>query len=68
VGNCVVVAPLVHCTTEHGTRFVPVTVIVAPAAPAVAVAGRIPEIVGAGSDAGETVNAVELERTPKFET
>jgi hypothetical protein len=68
VGNCVVVVALVHCTTEHGTRFVPVTVIVVLADPAVAVAGRIPEIVGAGSDAGEIVNAVELDSTPEFET
>lgn len=63
-----VVEPLVHCTTEHGTRFVPVTVMVVPAAPAVAVAGKTADIVGAGGAAGEIVKAVELESTPEFET
>lgn len=63
-----VVEPLVHCTAEHGTRFVPVTVMVVPAAPAVAVAGKTAEMVGAGGVAGEMVNAVEFESTPEFET
>lgn len=63
-----VVAPLVHCTTEQGTRFVPVTVIVVAAAPAVAVAGITADIVGVGGAAGDMVNAMELESTPKFET
>jgi hypothetical protein len=64
----VVVEPLVHCTTEQGTRFLPVTVIVVPAAPAVAVAGRTAKIVGSGGVAAEIVNAVEFESTPEFVT
>lgn len=44
------------------------TVIVVPAVPAVAVAGKTAEIVGAGGVAGEIVNAIALESTPEFET
>lgn len=68
VGNSVVVEPLVHSTTEHGTIFVPVTVIVVSPDPAVAVAGKTAEIAGAGGVAGEIVNAEVLESTPEFET
>ena len=60
--------PLVHCTTEHGRIFVPVTVSVAPAAPAVAVTGETAAIVGVGSVAGETVKGNVLVRMPAFDT
>ena len=68
VGNVAMVAPLVHCTTEQGTRFVPVTVSVVPDAPAVAEAGNTLEIDGAGGAAAEIANALAFERTPEFET
>jgi len=48
--------------------FVPVTVSVVPAAPAVAVAGNTAEMVGAGGDAGEIVKVTGLESTPEFDT
>ena len=60
--------PLVHCTAEQGRRFVPVTVKVAPAAPAVAVGGEMVEIVGAAGDEAETAKGEEFERTPKLDT
>jgi hypothetical protein len=68
VGNCVVVPPLVHCTTEHGRMFVPVTVNVAPADPAVADAGNTVEIVGTASDPEEIVKGKVFERTPPLDT
>ena len=46
----------------------PATVKVAPAAPAVAVAGEMVEIVGAAGDEAETVKGEEFERTPKLDT
>jgi len=48
--------------------FVPVTVSVAPAAPAVAIAGNTVVMVAAGGDAGETVKLTGLESTPEFDT
>jgi hypothetical protein len=63
-----VTPPLVHATTEQGRRFVPVTVKVAAAVPAVAVAGEIAVIVGAGSDAVEIVKGKVFERAPELDT
>jgi hypothetical protein len=63
-----VTPPVVHCTTEQGRRFVPVTVKVAAAVPAVAVVGEIAEIVGAGSDAVEIVKGKGFERAPELDT
>jgi len=68
VANCVVTPPLVHCTTEQGRRFVPVAVRVAPEVPAVAVAGEMDVIVGAGGDEAETVKGKVFETAPKLET
>jgi hypothetical protein len=64
----VVPAPFVHCTTEHGSKFVPVTINVAPAAPAVAVEGEIEAIVGAGGDEAATEKGDAFERTPLLDT
>jgi hypothetical protein len=64
----VVPPALVHCTTEHGRIFVPVTTKVVPAAPAVAVDGDTVVIVGAGGDEGEIVKGIAFERTPKLDT
>jgi hypothetical protein len=64
----VVTPPFVHCTTEQGKRFAPVTVNVAPAVPAVAVAGEMDAIVGAASDPAETVKGKIFERAPELDT
>jgi hypothetical protein len=48
--------------------FVPVTVSVVPADPAVAVAGKTVAMVGAGGVVGEIVKVTGLERTPEFDT
>ena len=61
-------APFIHCTTEHGRMFVPVTVKVAPAAPAVAVVGEMDAIVGGGSDEAEIAKGSVLESTPELDT
>lgn len=60
--------PFVHCTEEHGRRFVPVTVKVAEVVPAVATAGETEIFAGIGSNAGEIVKGDEFERTPRLET
>ena len=47
-----VTPPFVHCTEEHGRKFVPVSVSVAPELPAVALAGEIEAMAGAASPEG----------------
>jgi hypothetical protein len=64
----VVPPPLVHCTTEHGRIFVPVTTKFAPVEPAVAIDGDTVVIVGAGGDEGEIVKGIVFERTPELDT
>ena len=68
MANCVVVLPAVHCTTEHGRRFVPVTVKENAAAPAVAVVCEREIFEGAGGDDAEIVKGSVFERTPELET
>jgi len=68
VANCVVTPPLVNCTAEQGRRFVPLTVKVVAAVPAVAVAGEMAAIVGAGGEEAEIVKGEAFERTPKLDT
>jgi hypothetical protein len=69
VANCVVVLiPFVHCTTEHGRRFVPFTVKVNEAAPAATVVCEREIFDGARGDEGEIVNGSALERTPTLDT
>lgn len=68
VSNCVVVLPTVHCTTEQGRRFVPVTIREKPAAPAVALVWEREIFDGAGGDPAEIVKGSVLERTPELET
>jgi len=58
----------VHWTTEHGRRFVPVTVNVALAAPAVAPAGDIVAMVGAGEEVDEIAKERAFEKAPKLLT
>ena len=64
VASGVVALPLVHCTTEHGRRFAPATITVAPAAPAVAPVGEIEVIVGTAGDAAEIVKASMFDTAP----
>lgn len=68
VANWVVPAPFVHCTPEQGRRFEPVTIKVAPEAPAVAPAGEIDAIVAAGGVAAVIVNGVVLDNVPELDT
>jgi hypothetical protein len=68
VANWVVPLPFVHCTTEQGRIFVPVTVSVAPEAPAVAVAGKTAAMDGAGGVEAEIVKGTELERALELDT
>jgi hypothetical protein len=68
VASGVVVLPLVHCTTEHGRRFAPVTITVAPALPAVAPVGEMEVIVGAAGDAAEIVKPSMFDTAPEFDT
>jgi hypothetical protein len=68
VASGVVTLLFVHCTTEQGRRFVPVTVNVVVPVPAVADAGEIALIVGAGSDEGEIVKGKAFERAPELDT
>lgn len=63
-----VILPAVHCTTEHGSKFPPVTVKLAPADPAVAVAGKTVAMAGTGSSAGVIENEKLLEAALKLET
>lgn len=60
--------PLVHCTPEQGRRFVPLTMRVAPVAPAVAIVGEMEVIVGFGGDEAEIVNGVIFESAPELDT
>ena len=63
--NCVALPKVVtnaapfHCTTELLTKFVPVTVSVKPAPPAVAEEGDSEEAVGTGLEAARIVNVSE---------
>lgn len=68
VANGVVVPPFIHCTTEHGSRFMPLTVKVTAEAPAVAPVGERALIVGAGEDAAEIVNPSGFEKDPRLDT
>jgi len=69
VGNCVVVPrPFVHCTTEQGRMFVPVTINVAPASPAVADAGDTVAIVGTASGPDEIVKGKVLDKIAPLDT
>jgi len=63
-----VVTPFVHCTAEHGSRFVPVMISVAPALPAVALAGKVEAITGAAGVDAETEKGEVLEITPELDT
>ena len=62
------VLPFVHCTTEHGSRFVPVTVNVTATVPAVALVGEMVLIAGAGGDAAEIAKGKAFERAPRLDT
>jgi hypothetical protein len=68
VASGVVTLLFVHCTTEQGRRFVPVTDNVTAAVPAVAFVGEMVAIVGAGSDEGEIVKGKAFERAPELDT
>jgi hypothetical protein len=69
VANCMVTLPLVHCTTEHGRRFVPVAIKVSAALPAGARVCEMETFAGAGGDEGEIVKERGgFERTPKLDT
>jgi hypothetical protein len=63
-----VVAPFVHCTTEQGRMFPPVTVKVTEVVPAIAATGEAEMFVGAGSSEGEIVKGVRFDGTPELET
>lgn len=66
--NCVVVLPIVHCTPEHGSRFVPEMVNMTSGVPAVAVVGEMAVMVGAAGDPAEILKAWVFERAPALET
>ena len=71
VGPAYVVArvPPFHCTTEHGTKPLPVTFKLNPDVPAVAPAGKRDVRTGAGSAAGvDTLKEKEFELTEKLDT
>ena len=68
MANCVVVLPIVHCTTEHGKRFVPLTVKGKAASPAVALVCERDIFAGAGGDDAEIAKATIFERTPELDT
>ena len=68
VANGVVTPPFVHCTTEQGSMFVPVTLKVTAAVPAVAAVGEMEAMAGAGSDPAEIVKGKGFERAPKLDT
>ena len=69
VGNVVVVMPLFHCTTEHGRKLPPVTLIVNAAVPAVALTGNSEETVGTDSEAGAvTEKLTEFDMTEPLDT
>jgi hypothetical protein len=59
---------LVHCTTEHGKRFVPVTTKVKAALPAVALVCDMETLAGAAGDEGEIVNGNIFESIPELVT
>jgi hypothetical protein len=63
-----VTPPFVHCTPEHGRRFVPVTIKVNAAAPAVALVWEMETFAGAGGDEAEIVKGSVFEGTPELET
>jgi hypothetical protein len=63
-----VTLPIVHCTAEHGKRFVPLTVKGKAAAPAVALVCEMEIFAGAGGDDAEIVKASMFERTPELDT
>lgn len=60
--------PTVHCTTEQGSMFPPVTVKVTEVVPAIAAAGEAEMFVGAGSSEGEIVKGDRFDGTPELET
>ena len=62
------VLPFVHCTTEHGSRFAPLTVSVTATVPAVAPVGERAVIEGVDGEEAETVNARAFERAPRLDT
>ena len=68
MANCVVTPPFVHCTTEHGRRFVPLAINVKAALPAAARVCEMETFDGAGGDEAEIVKGEVFERTPKLDT
>jgi hypothetical protein len=68
VAKSVVTLPFVHCTTEHGRRFVPLTVKEKAAAPAVARVCEMETFVGVGGDEVEIVKGEGFERKPELDT
>ena len=68
MASWVVPEAFVHCTPEHGTKFVPVTINVAPEEPAVALAGKMDAMVGAGGVEALMVKGEVFDRTPELDT
>src|SRR5579863_1431409 len=68
VASCVVTLPFVHCTAEQGRRFVPLTVNMNGADPAVAPVCEMEIFDGAGGEDAEIVKAIAAERIPELDT
>jgi len=68
VESWVVPEAFVHCTPEHGTRLVPVTINVAPEEPAVALAGKMDAMVGAGGVEAVMLKGDVFDRMPELDT
>jgi len=70
VANCVVTPPVVHCTTEQGRRFVPVTLSTRAGLPAAAEVCDSEIIVGAASGVAgvERVKGREEDGPTEFDT
>jgi hypothetical protein len=66
----VVRVPPLHCTTEQGTKLLPVTLNVNPTSPAVAAEGDSDATAGIGSEpeGAESVKGKEFDATAKFVT
>jgi hypothetical protein len=68
VASCDVTLPFVHCTAEQGRRFVPLTVNMNGADPAVAPVCEMEIFDGAGGEDAEIVKAIAAERIPELDT
>jgi hypothetical protein len=60
--------PFVHCTAEQGRRFVPLTINVNGADPAVALVCEMEIFDGAGGEDAEIVKGIATERIPELDT